>query len=400
VFPASAPAEDRLAEFPLLEKAQLREMANAAVARDGARQYFTAETSGSTGVSLRVPFGRDHFVSYYARLAYLLWQRGLWPARYSMCMMTVSAFRAIVDYTVLQPAINDSFYRRLNIHPSRWRSPAAAVQAVASEQPLILRGMPTSLQALARDAAEFPPSSPIRPSLVISTAETLLPTTRQALQDAFGASVIDEYGLSEVGGIVGWECLERGGFHVLSVDYVVEVVDRNGATQPDGVEGEIVITNLYSLLVPLVRYRTGDYGTLNRDVCRCGSSAPRIARLTGRALSRFVRPGGSSYNPFDEYGRRLLALPVTQFQMVQAHDSRIVLRYCGDRDVSGLPEVLALRGQIAAIHGDQAGLHLERVNRFEEGPKFQAFLRDDQRPAAAGNTPAAEFGDEHAHPVH
>ena len=378
----AAPEPERhLAEIPLLDKDRLREMTSVAPRGRRRRLPFTARTSGSTGVPLNMVFGPEHYVSYYARFAHFLWRRRLWPTPLSMSMMTVSAFQAVIDYRVLQPAINCTFYRRINIHPSHWTSPAAPVACVSAARPLVLRGMATSLETLAQRVAEDPPPAPIRPAVVVSVAETLLPATRRLLESTFGAEVIDEYGLTEVGGVVGSECAANGGFHVQPLDYLVEVVGPDGAPLPDGREGEIVVTNLYATVVPLLRYRTGDFGTITSEPCRCGSVAPRIARLTGRALSRFVGASGAAYNPYDEYGRLLLALPMIQFQLAQVTDRMLLLRYRGNRDITDLPEVPALRERVASVHGAATELRVERVTAFEEGPKFHAFVRMDQQEA-------------------
>ena len=111
---------------------------------------------------------------------------------------------------------------------------------------------------------------PIRPSLVIVYAETLLPATRQRLQVAFGAPVIDEYGLD--GG------RRDGGPGVRDAGRVPRPAGRllRGSgrsprfSRSDGTEGLVVVTNLYSRLVPILRYCTEDYAVLTHQPCRCG----------------------------------------------------------------------------------------------------------------------------------
>jgi phenylacetate-CoA ligase len=226
--------------------------------------------------------------------------------------------------------------------------------------------------------------TPIRPKLLLSTAETLLPATRNDLEKTFGAPLRDEYGLAEVGGFVARECPQgAGGYHLLD-DYLLEVVDHDGRSVDFGVEGEILITNLYHTAVPILRYRTGDYGVLSDEPCPCGWSGPRLARFAGRELCRFVLSSGERYNPFDVYREFLLELPVRQFQMVQDTDGAITFRWAGDPAVADLEAVRALRGRVLELHGSRHPMRLERVESFQHhNHKFHVFLRLEPQPAEA-----------------
>ncbi len=53
----------------------------------------------------------------------------------------------------------------------------------------------------------------------------------------------------------------------------MEILDEDGASLPDGEDGEIV---LYSKAAPELRCHTGEQGKLVRKTCKCGSSAPRV----------------------------------------------------------------------------------------------------------------------------
>jgi phenylacetate-CoA ligase len=111
-----------------------------------------------------------------------------------------------------------------------------------------------------------------------------IPATRQRIETAWGARLIDHYGLTEVGPAAA-ECVENpGGMHVLANDFIAEVIDPATAEAvPPGTVGELVITNLGRLGSPLVRYRTGDLVRLDTEPCPCGRPWPR---LVGGVLGR------------------------------------------------------------------------------------------------------------------
>ncbi len=109
-------------------------------------------------------------------------------------------------------------------------------------------------------------------------------TTRQRIEQAWGARVIDHHGLTEVGP-VSFECWESPGFlHLNEGEYICEVLapDSDRPTA-DGERGELVITNLGRMAHPVIRYRTGDIVVRRSERCACGRT---YARLEGGVLSR------------------------------------------------------------------------------------------------------------------
>jgi phenylacetate-CoA ligase len=127
-------------------------------------------------------------------------------------------------------------------------------------------------------------ASSVRMLIVAGEAGGSIPSTRQRIEDGWGARVIDHHGLTEVGPI-SFECWESpGALHLNEREYIGEVleVDSNRPVA-DGQRGELVITNLGRASSPLIRYRTGDVVVRRSGRCACGHS---FARLEGGILSR------------------------------------------------------------------------------------------------------------------
>lgn len=114
-------------------------------------------------------------------------------------------------------------------------------------------------------------SSAVRLLIVAGEPGGSIPSVRKRLEDAWGARVIDHAGMTEVGAW-GFECEERpGGLHVIETEFVAEVINPvTGESLPDGSPGELVLTNLGRVGLPVLRYRTGDQVVLRRDRCACG----------------------------------------------------------------------------------------------------------------------------------
>src|SRR5215210_456663 len=108
---------------------------------------------------------------------------------------------------------------------------------------------------------------------------------RTELDRELGIKAVSFYGLSEMCGPgVAAECLDaRDGLHVQEDHFLVEVVaPETGDPVPEGGDGELVFTTLLKEAQPLIRYRTGDIGSISREPCSCGRTFARIMALRGR----------------------------------------------------------------------------------------------------------------------
>jgi phenylacetate-CoA ligase len=126
----------------------------------------------------------------------------------------------------------------------------------------------------------------------IAGGEPFSESSRTHIEDAFGCTLLDQYGLCEINTGIAGECAYKNGLHILA-DYVYpEIVDPNtGQNVPDGVIGELVLTTLKKQATPLLRYRTGDLTSITRAPCRCGRTMPRIARMTRRTIETLFYKG-------------------------------------------------------------------------------------------------------------
>jgi phenylacetate-CoA ligase len=164
----------------------------------------------------------------------------------------------------------------------------------------------------------------LSPKRIFTSGEMLDGRTRKAIEAAFDAPVFDIYGCTEVKEIA-WQCPERDGYHINSDLLLVESVDDNGQPVPAGIAGTILVTSLYNLGMPLLRYQVGDAGPLLPGVCRCGRGLPLMGPCQGRSVDYFILPNGTQISP---YAMTCAVEPVDgvqQYQIVQEARRRVVL---------------------------------------------------------------------------
>jgi phenylacetate-CoA ligase len=85
-----------------------------------------------------------------------------------------------------------------------------------------------------------------------------IPAVRERIETAWGASVIDHAGATEVGPW-GYSDADRRGVHVIESEFIAEFLSLgSGQAAGDGVLSELVLTTLGRSGSPVIRYRTGD----------------------------------------------------------------------------------------------------------------------------------------------
>ncbi len=136
---------------------------------------------------------------------------------------------------------------------------------------------------------------PVRMLIVAGEPGGCVPAVRERIEAAWGARVIDHWGMTEIGPLAV-ECAERpGGMHVLETECIVEIRDpETGEPAASGAMGELIVTNLGRVGSPLIRYRTGDLVRVDEQPCPCGRSLIRLdGGILGRSDDMFIVRGNN-----------------------------------------------------------------------------------------------------------
>jgi phenylacetate-CoA ligase len=135
--------------------------------------------------------------------------------------------------------------------------------------------------------------------LVVGVGEGWAEAYRRKVEAEYGVPFRSAYGLVETSVVAG-ECPEGGGMHTVMDNFIIEVIDpETGENLRDGEEGELVITPLNNVAMPLIRYRTGDVGSIiPYMLCKCGNTHSKISLVRGR-VSQFIKVSGRRILPMD-----------------------------------------------------------------------------------------------------
>ena len=124
-------------------------------------------------------------------------------------------------------------------------------------------------------------------------AEPWTEEMRKRIEAASGIKAYDIYGLSEIiGPGVGIECRCRKGMHIFEDHFYPEIINpETGEVLPDGEFGELVLTTLTKVAMPMIRYRTRDLTRIIAEPCECGRTLRRIERISSRSDDMFIIRG-------------------------------------------------------------------------------------------------------------
>jgi phenylacetate-CoA ligase len=178
----------------------------------------------------------------------------------------------------------------------------------------------------------------------------------------FRSPVYNRYGSREVG-LIAAERPGVVGLWVAPWNVLLEVVDEAGRPVPAGKDGEILVTSLVNLAMPLVRYRIGDRGALGPGLERGGQV---LTHLLGRNVDAFRRRDGTVVD--GEYFTHMIYFRdwVEKFQFVQRGYDEVILRIVS-RSVdkrSLQPEMDQMAEQTKAALGPSAMLKFEWVDEI------------------------------------
>ena len=166
------------------------------------------------------------------------------------------------------------------------------VQLIQDFKPDIIMATPSYLLVIADEfARQGLDSTKTSLRVGIFGAEPWSEGMRAELEKRFNIAALDLYGLSEViGPGVAAECIDtRDGLTIWEDHFYPEIIDPlTGEVLPDGEAGELVITSLTKIGMPVVRYRTRDLTLLRAGTKR---RMRTMNRVTGRSDDMLIIRG-------------------------------------------------------------------------------------------------------------
>jgi len=300
-------------------------------------------TAGTTGHPIVVPHHPLAIRCYEPLIEFALERHGALPTfdAESVACFLVGAQVRTYTYAAVLYNWQGAGFAKVNLRQTEWPSEGSQQRYFAEMQPRFLSGDPISFAEMLRLDLSA------RPSALVTTSVAMSPGLKRRLRERYQAPVIDWYSLVETGPI-GYACPHGDGYHQLPTDLYVEVVRPDGNPAAPGERGEIAVTGGRNQFAPLLRYRTGDYGTMDFSPCPCGDPLPRLLDLEGRVPVLIRAADGTPVSTVD-LSRLLREYPLLLHEFSQHFDRscELIVRPLPEMD----PDVAQMEQDLRRVLG-------------------------------------------------
>lgn len=134
-------------------------------------------------------------------------------------------------------------------------SDETALSIMEGQKVTVLDVSPSRLRRMLDHQPDVAPA--FSPRVVMVSGEPVSSSLRERVMTQWGAALFEQYGSEETDAL-GGAATVGGPVRLLNDSFVFEVLDDDGHSIPVGQAGELVVTSLYHMGTPLVRYRIGD----------------------------------------------------------------------------------------------------------------------------------------------
>ena len=299
-----------VAKIPIVSREQLKLVpVEDLITRSGhaAEKLHSHTTSGSSGIPVKISSTAHEFrlTLYTVLRAYLM-------AGMRLRDRTV-ALRDPVDIK------SPTFYQKLGYLRHDYFDIYEPIDAIYDQICTqnrdidILKAYPTDLASLglqARTRGGFP-----KVKFIYSDSEVLDRSTREFVESTFEAPVIDFYASVECG-MIAFQIPGHDKYHVNEDFILLEKQEASGLGEN---EGEVVISNLYNLTTPIIRYEIGDVIDFGDGNATENSGIPfrTISQIHGKYLDFIVLPDKTVVSPHVPKQDLTHLEGISAFQLVQ-----------------------------------------------------------------------------------
>ncbi len=277
-----------LEALPAMEKEDLRANWESFRSSEPGDGITRDHTSGSTGHPLNYMKTRDSLAAFRAAQFRGFRWFGVEQGDRQVRLVGTAVDSSDRVREVLKDRIQNR--RRMWAYDLTQERLVAATETFDRFRPEFFYGYPSLLYPVAQHLREHPDHTfPRGLKAVFSTSESLYPHRKKVMEEAYQCPVVNEYGAKELG-IMAFDC-PKGGLHVTAEHFIIEVL-RGDKPAPPGEVGELAVTDLTNVAMPMIRYRIGDLARVSDASCPCGRNLPLIEDLEGAVFGILRTPDG------------------------------------------------------------------------------------------------------------
>jgi phenylacetate-CoA ligase len=239
------------------------------------------QTTGTTGIPVKVILNQtDWNVHYYEEFMHFMYGYGI---RKSDILFVPFNFGLHVAWWGFSSALEKE---GVLIVPGGGQSSQDRIRNIFEWGATVVCGTPTYMLYLGETAQKMGlPLTESQVRIVVTAGEpgAAVASTKKHIEKLWGAKCYDDIGSTEAANF-GFECVAQQGTHLIETLFYAECLDTESLLPVEkGEVGELVLSNLCTESMPLLRYRIRDLVRFNYETCECGRT---FLRLDGGVLGR------------------------------------------------------------------------------------------------------------------
>lgn len=363
---------NELKNFPIIEKEQLRKNPEKFTTEKRQDIYTTISTSGSTGTPLKIKLTKLALVESFAAAWRLRRQYG---AKFNAPNATFNGRQVVPQKQDKPPfwrynkAFNQTLFSQYHVNEENLKY---YIEKLTSENFNYWIGYPSFINLIAQGINQTSVSLKKPPEVIQTSSETLTVKNRRDIQEATDSIVKQRYSAAE-SCVSMTECSENN-FHVdreIGVVELTNIIKENEQHKT----GELIVTGLNNLAMPLIRYKIGDVATMRKQGCECNRAGPVFESIDGRKEDYIITPDGKKIGRVDHIFKG--DFNVKEAQIIQEEAASIKVRLVkasgyNEKEESKIREEIINRiGQDFKVNFQ----YLDKIPRLENG-KFRAVINN------------------------
>jgi phenylacetate-CoA ligase len=361
IRPKDIKSYDDICKIPIINKSDIIDNKQHFIARNiNLRNCVEYKTSGSTGKNLYGYLTKDDVIHHRVSYERIRNEFGFRMLRDKLLVVDspslISGKKEWYQYLGIRR------FERLNV----LKPFEEQIEIVKRIKPDVIYGYPSVIKLYAK-AVQEKNIKGIHPKLIFTASEVFDSKTRNLINAVFGVELFDVYGAYEAG-CMAWECERHSGYHAVMDTVLMEFLDEHGNKVKGGDRGRLVVTNLYSFAMPIIRYEIGDFAIPTYEECPCGRGGYLIKNIEGRYNDMVKLSGNKLIPPQVFYTTIMNVTGISEFRIVQEKEDEIVVCVVKTDESRDFIIVKEINTKLKRVLGDNISIDTKFVESIPREP--------------------------------
>lgn len=194
----------------------------------------------------------------------------------------------------------------------------------------------------------------------VSGSDMLYDETRSVVSNALGGIPLASRYSNEENGVIGQDEGINNVFIINEADYIIEILGEDFKPVKEGAIGRIIVTDLYNYAMPMIRYDTGDMGSI-KTIEINGRKKKCITSFSGRRVDTIFDAYNVPISPHSITNIMWEYTDIIQFQLVQTDEAKYLIKINAKESFNREDDLLS---SLKSVLGVKSDIVVERVNEI------------------------------------